>query len=171
MFQNVLCFFVEKQYIMYNTVYQDIIKELQSLKISLMLIKEFFRIVIAIVTADIRSYSYYHTEKAKHEYKAYKMNFNVMTMVHIDKYTHKVSDVFMVASDNEVITLARKLRWLPKRITAPIMLQRNSVFYTTSPRMSRIKAINKYLKYAKAMLEKKYSDKMIAETPINVACA
>ena len=156
---------------MYKAIYQDFIKELRSLKTGLLLIKEFVRIVIAIVTADIRSFWNYLSEKTKHPENPFKMNFNVMTMVHIDKYTHKISDVFMVASDNEVITLARKMRWLPKRITAPIMLQRNSIFYTTFPQMSRITAIKKYLTYAKALLEKKYSDKMIAETTSNVVCA
>lgn len=156
---------------MYNAIYQDFRKELQSLKIGLTLIKEFIRIVIAIVTADIRNKGHYTIEKAKHGDKAFKMNFNVMTMVHIDRNTHKISDVFMVANDNEVITLARKMRWLPKRITAPIMLERNSIFYTTSPKMNKFIAIKKYLKYAKAMLEKKYSDKMIAKTTENVVCA
>lgn len=166
-----MCFFVGKLNIMYKAIYQDFRKELQSLMIGLVLIKEFVRIVIAIVTADIRSNSYYAHEKYKHGTKAYKMNFNVMIMANIDRFTHKISDVFCVASDNEVITLARNMRWLPKRITASIMQQRNSVFYTTSPRMSRISAIKKYLSYSKAMQEKKYSDKMKAEMPENVAVA
>lgn len=156
---------------MYKAIYQDFKRELQSLMVGLVLIKEFIRIVIAIVTADIRSSRQFLFEKVKYGDKAYKMNFNVMIMANIDRFTHKISDVFCVASDNEVITLAREMRWLPKRITASIMQQRNSVFYTTSPRMSRKAAISNYIKYSKAVQEKKYADKMKAEMPENVAVA
>lgn len=135
---------------MWKFIYEDIVKELNSIRLWFKLWKAFVVICLAIITADIRSWKYMLIERKKHGRKAFKMNFNVMIMAFYNKRSEVVEDRFMIASNNEVIVLARKLRWLPKRMTAPIMQHRNSVFYTTCPKMSKRKAIVKYINYVEA---------------------
>ena len=142
---------------MYKAIIQDFKKEISQLKLWLLLLREYVRITVSIITADVRSAKYMAWEKFYHPDSPHKMNFNVMIMDVFDQHTHKTKQQFMIANNNEVIVLARRMGWLPKRMTAPIMQQHNSVFYTTSPRMSRMEGIKKYLEY----VESKYMAEQI----------
>lgn len=164
---------------MFKLIYQDIVNELNKLELAIKLVNAFFKIVLAMFIADINSFKYHRDEKKKVQLMnkkrknrniplqtKYDMNFNVMIMNFKNK-RGVIMDRFMVANNNEVIILARKLKWLPKRTTSLKLQNRHSVFYTTSPKSSKIEAITKYQNYVKAVFYAYLSDKKIVNVPEN----
>jgi stress response protein YsnF len=97
--------------------------------------------------ADVKHRRLMRIEKKKYGAKAFDMNQNVILTVVYDKNLKVYKERLIVANDNEVITLARELRMLPKRMTAPILKERHSVFYTTTPKMKKLEAVKNYMFY------------------------
>lgn len=132
---------------MLQTIYRDFQNELALLRLRMKQLRALVQLLISMKLADVKHRRLLRIEKKKYGKKAYDMNQNVILSVVYDKNLNVYKEKLIVANDNEVITLARKLRFLPKRMTAPILKERNSVFYTTSPKMKKWDAVKAYMKY------------------------
>ena len=146
----VLISFAEKEEIMLQAIYQDFKNEIAVLRLRMIQLRALIQLLISMKLADHKRRKLLRIEVKKYGEKAYDMNQNVMLMAVYDKNLKSYKEKLVIADNNEVIILARKLRWLPKRMTAPIMQSRNSVFYTTNPKMSKWKAVCAYMLYIEA---------------------
>lgn len=135
---------------MIQAIYNDFKNELAVLRLRMIQLRALIQLLIAMKMADSKRRRLLRIEKKKYGEKAYDMNQNVMLMAVYNKNLKSYKERLVIADNNEVIILARKLRWLPKRMTAPIMQSRNSVFYTTNPKMSKWKSVKAYMFYIEA---------------------
>lgn len=135
---------------MFKLIYQDFRKELAVLRLRMNQLYALIQLLISMQLADVKHRKLLRVEKKKYGAKVFDMNQNVIITVVYDKKFEVYKERLIVANDNEVIVLARKLRFLPKRMTAPILKERHSVFYITNPKMSKIKAIKAYMFYVEA---------------------
>lgn len=150
---------------MFKLLKEDFTAELLKLKLYLMLLFAYVRIHLAILQANARRKRHLALERIKYGKKAYDMNFNVAIIALRDKKGRR-KDTFMIASDNEIVDLVH-LMWLPKRMTAPKMDSRKSIFYKTTPKMSRKQSVNQYLNYVKAEFEVSNYSKMTENSAKN----
>lgn len=139
---------------MLETIYRDFQNEFAGLRLRMNKFYALIQLIISMKMADVKHSRLLRIEKKKYGDKAYDMNLNVILSVVYNKKLKVYKERLIVADNNEVIILARKLRWLPKRMTAPILKDRNSVFYTTTPKMKKLEAIRNYMKYVEEMTPK-----------------
>lgn len=135
---------------MIQVIYRDFQNEWAVFRLRMIQLRALIQLLIAMKMADSKRRRLLRIEKMKYGEKAYDMNQNVAIWVEYGKNFSTSRERLVVVSNNEVATLARELRLLPKRMTAPIMQRRNSVFYTTNPKMSKWKAVKAYMFYIEA---------------------
>jgi len=135
---------------MLETIYKDFRKDLAVLRLRMIQLYALIQLLISMKMADVKHRRLLRIEKKKYGAKAFDMNQNVILTVVYDKNLKVYKERLIVANNNEIIILARKLRMLPKRMTAPILKERHSVFYTTTPKMKKMEAIKAYMFYVEA---------------------
>ncbi len=141
---------LENKKVMLQTIYRDFQNELAVLRLRMIQLYALIQLLISMKMADSKHHKLMRIEKKKYGSKAYDMNQNVILSVVYDNNLKVYKEKLIVANDNEVIILARKLRFLPKRMTASILKERHSVFYTTTPKMKKLEAIKNYMRYVEA---------------------
>lgn len=135
---------------MLRLILRDFQKEALKLRLRIKQFVACIQLLLCMHIADNKRKRLLNIEKKKYGIKAYDMNQNVMLMAVYNKQLKVHKQRLVIADNNQVIVLARKLRWLPKRMSAPIMQERGSVFYTTNPKMSKKTALKNYMKYVEA---------------------
>ena len=152
---------------MFKQIYADLLSDLKALRMLIYVLIGNTKLLISMLAADLKHKKHFAIERKKYKDKAYDMNFNVMLFAKFNPKDKTYSNQLCIADNNEVIMLARKLRWLPKRMTAHIMQKRNSVFYTTNPKMSKLDSFKLYSKFLKAEFQYKEAIKNKANTTVN----
>lgn len=152
---------------MLQTIYKDFQNELAVLRLRMIQLRALAQLLISMKMADVKHRRLLRIEKKKYGAKAFDMNQNVILTVVYDENFKVFREKLIVANDNEVIILARKLRFLPKRMTAPILKERHSVFYTTTPKMKKLEAIRNYMGYVEARHREQVRIQMQTPQPPN----